>query len=104
MFTPKGLAPTHRLERRNFLAQLSGAGALSLTIAALVLLPALATGQTFVYVADFGISSGISAYRLDTTTGALVQVPGSPFYMPDWTDSLTVDPAGKFVYGGGLIY
>ena len=48
--------------------------------------------------------SGITAYAIDRTTGALKSVPGSPFGAPATPLSVTVDSLGKFLYvaGGSL--
>jgi 6-phosphogluconolactonase len=51
----------------------------------------------FVYVVNTG-SNTISGYSIDTTTGVLTQVPGSPFaadVAPVW---VAVDPTGKFAF------
>ncbi|MCU7845625.1 MAG: lactonase family protein [Candidatus Thiodiazotropha sp. (ex Monitilora ramsayi)] len=53
----------------------------------------------FVYVANVGIASyNISAYSIDSTTGALTEIPGSPFPAGSAPFSITVDPLGQFVY------
>jgi len=51
----------------------------------------------FVYVVN-GIAGCISAFTINTSTGALTAVPGSPFAA--WFDpkSIAVDPTGKFAY------
>ena len=49
----------------------------------------------FVYVAN---NDGISAYRLNPDTGALTEVPGSPFADHGYPQFLTVNPAGTFAY------
>ena len=53
------------------------------------------TGK-FVYVAN--ISGNVSAYTLDSATGALAPIAGSPFPGTLSAFSVTVDPSGKFVY------
>lgn len=50
----------------------------------------------FAYVASQ--NGGISGYAVDPTTGALKQVPGSPFAAATNSTAITVDPAGRFVY------
>jgi 6-phosphogluconolactonase len=40
----------------------------------------------------------VSAYTIDKTTGALTQVPGSPFAAGANTFSVAVDPSSKFAY------
>ncbi|MHB1692146.1 MAG: RCC1 domain-containing protein, partial [Thiomonas sp.] len=49
----------------------------------------------FAYVAN---NDGISAYRLNPDTGALTDVPGSPFADHGYPQFLTVNPAGSFAY------
>jgi hypothetical protein len=51
----------------------------------------------FVYAAGEG-SSNISAFHLNTTTGALTAVPGSPFNGRSNPHALAVDPAGRFLF------
>ena len=51
----------------------------------------------FAYVANSG-SNDISAYTIDSTTGALSLVIGSPFTAGYWPYLVAVDPSGKFVY------
>ena len=56
----------------------------------------------FAYVADAGCNGGaggyVSMYTIDPTTGALAST-GPPVPTNDgFTDSVTVDPSGKFVY------
>src|SRR6266850_201618 len=57
----------------------------------------------FVYVTNAGGNSGasagsISAYSIDSQTGALLPVPGSPFPDPGGPWSIAVDPKGRFAY------
>jgi 6-phosphogluconolactonase (cycloisomerase 2 family) len=57
----------------------------------------------FVYVTNGGGTSGagagsISAYSVDSQTGALLPVPGSPFPDPGGPWSIAVDPKGRFAY------
>ena len=59
------------------------------------------TGK-FAYVADAGCNGGssstVSMYTIDSTTGTLASI-GPPVSSPDvCTDSVTVDPFGKFAY------
>jgi len=49
----------------------------------------------FAYVAN---NDGISAYRIDPDTGALTDVPGSPFADHGYPQFLTTNPAGTFAY------
>jgi 6-phosphogluconolactonase len=62
------------------------------------------TGQ-FAYVVGGGlggdIPGSISAYTIDPETGALTQVPGSPFTLGGQPSSVAADPMGEFVYVAG---
>jgi 6-phosphogluconolactonase (cycloisomerase 2 family) len=51
----------------------------------------------FVFVANYYFRT-IRAYRIDQNTGALSQVPGSPFPGGTNPESVTVDLNGQFVY------
>ena len=71
-----------------------------------------AQSSGFVYVTNAGGSSGagagsISAYSIDSQTGSLLPVPGSPFADPAFPWSIAVDPEGRFAYvanrGGNTI-
>jgi 6-phosphogluconolactonase len=62
------------------------------------------TGR-FVYVAN-SYSGTIAVLTIDSTTGALSQIPGSPFAVGGFIVSDAVDPSGKFLYltnDGGLL-
>src|SRR6266404_1499801 len=50
----------------------------------------------FAYVAN-GSDNTVSAYSIGSS-GALTPVPGSPFAAGNVTDSVAVDPTGKFAY------
>ena len=58
----------------------------------------------FAYVANFCVShtdcsaGNVSAYAIDSSTGALSAVAGSPFAAGAQPVSVTVDPSGRFVY------
>lgn len=57
------------------------------------------TGK-FLYAAN-ATSGNVSAYTIDATTGVLTQINGSPFSLPGVVpvpQSITVDPASKFVF------
>ena len=54
------------------------------------------TGKTFVYVSDFG-TNAISAFQVDTSTGALFTVKGSPFKAGRGPEFLASDN-GKYLY------
>jgi hypothetical protein len=76
-----------------------------LTVAtSLLLLPAASYAQ-FVYVANSGPSDvappppgDVSGYTIDSSTGALTPIPGSPFSAGAAPVSVAVDPSGRFVY------
>src|ERR1700728_4172446 len=51
----------------------------------------------FLYVVNGG-SNNISAYTIDTTSGALTTIAGSPFSAGNNPDSINVDPTGKFAF------
>ncbi|MBI3557110.1 MAG: beta-propeller fold lactonase family protein, partial [Deltaproteobacteria bacterium] len=51
----------------------------------------------FIYVANQG-SNDVSAYTINTSTGALAAVSGSPFTAGTNPFSVAVDPLGKFAY------
>ena len=62
------------------------------------------TGK-FAYVVNrcgnvFCSVGNVSAYTIDSTTGALSPVPGSPFAAGSQPISVAVDPSGKFAYVG----
>jgi len=55
----------------------------------------------FVYVANQGMVGGsgnISAYAMDSSTGALTAVAGSPFTAGSNPQFVAIDPTGKFAY------
>ena len=74
-----------------------GAGALSFSVAV------DPTGK-FVYVANEN-SADVSAYTINSSTGALTEITGSPFASGTYPYSVTVDPTGKFAYvaNGGFM-
>lgn len=51
----------------------------------------------FLYASDLS-GQGISAYEIDSATGALTEVPGSPFGTVTNTQGLAADPSGRFLY------
>jgi 6-phosphogluconolactonase len=51
----------------------------------------------FVYVANSG-SNNVSAYSINTSTGTLSEISGSPFAAGVGPTSMAVDPSGKFAY------
>jgi 6-phosphogluconolactonase (cycloisomerase 2 family) len=58
---------------------------------------ALSPDGRFAYVGNSG-AANVSAYAIDTTTGALTPVPGSPF-AAGWSPfSVAVSPDGQFAY------
>jgi 6-phosphogluconolactonase len=63
----------------------------------------------FAYVANaqvIGQNGNVSAYTIDSSTGALTAIAGSPFVAGQGPQSVAVDPSGKFAYvanfGGGV--
>jgi len=85
----------------SYLGRLWLGAQLFLAVAAAFLVSAPLVAQSsvprFVYVAGEG-SPNISAFRLNTATGALTPVPGSPFNGRSNPHALAVDPAGKFLF------
>src|SRR2546425_661260 len=61
-----------------------------------VLLAAPVRAQ-FAYVANAN-SNNVSGDTIDAATGALTDIPGSPFATTGAPQSLAVDPAGRFAY------
>ncbi len=59
--------------------------------------PPPAAPSTFVYVTNAGANS-VSAYKTDSTSGALTAVSGSPFPAGSQPMSAALDPAGKFLF------
>jgi len=55
----------------------------------------------YAYVVNFG-AGNVSAYSLDTTTGALTPVRGSPYAAGGDPNSAAVDPTGKSLYVANL--
>ena len=51
----------------------------------------------FAYVANL-VGDNVSAYTINSSTGALSAVAGSPFAAGNDPWSVTVDPSGKFAY------
>src|SRR5882762_3870585 len=62
--------------------------------------------KRFLYVSNNG-TNDISVFSIDTTTGALTPVPGSPFATGGsgslFGISLAVTPNGKFLYAGNSV-
>jgi hypothetical protein len=56
-----------------------------------------ANAQSFAYVVNSGDGT-VSAYKINSTTGTLSPVTGSPFPAGSTPDSVAVDPSGKFAY------
>lgn len=53
--------------------------------------------NSFLYVASQAVNT-VSAFKIDTTTGALTPVPGSPFTAGDGAKWVAIAPSGKFAY------
>jgi 6-phosphogluconolactonase len=51
----------------------------------------------FIYAANIS-SNDISAFSIDAATGALTEIPGSPFATGEWPYSVVIDPAGTHLY------
>ena len=49
-------------------------------------------------MANSGASDNVSGYRINSDTGALTAIPGSPFPGGDGPASIIVTPNGKFAY------
>ena len=62
------------------------------------------TTRYFLYVTNTNTSyldagsANLSAYAINTSTGALTEVRGSPFVAGTYPIGIAVDPAGRFVY------
>jgi 6-phosphogluconolactonase (cycloisomerase 2 family) len=52
----------------------------------------------FVYVGSVTDNTDILGYAMDSVTGALTPIPGSPFHGVNAPRGLAVDPTGKFLY------
>jgi 6-phosphogluconolactonase len=59
----------------------------------------------FVFVANYGWpgSGTVSAFTINTASGTLTEVAGSPFTAGNGSNSITVDPTGRFVYVANLL-
>jgi 6-phosphogluconolactonase len=79
---------------RNYLMKRSWFNVCSALAIALASLAAPLHAQ-FAYVTD---GYEVLGYRIDSVTGALTQVVGSPFTAGFYPISVAVDPSGKFVY------
>ena len=79
-----------------------GFGAVGCSLSA----PTTTTKHYFAYVVNGGAHT-VSAYSINSSTGALTQVSGSPFATGTGPQGIAADPAGKFLYvanygaGGG---
>ena len=63
----------------------------------LVSLPTpLLLGQ-FLYVGDY-FPAAVKGYSVNSSTGALMPVPGSPYPMAGIVTAITADPSGRFLY------
>ena len=51
----------------------------------------------FAYVLN-ALSANISAYSINETTGALTEIPGSPFSAGDFPEAIAITPSGRFAY------
>ncbi len=59
----------------------------------------------FVYASNYSAPNpgSVSAYTIDPASGALTPISGSPFAAGSGPSSLSVDPAGRFVYVSNLM-
>lgn len=59
----------------------------------------------FVYVSNYGWpgAGSVSAYTVDGATGALSVIAGAPFAAGNGSDSIAVDPSGRFAYVTNLL-
>lgn len=55
----------------------------------------------FVFVANSG-NDTLSAFELDSSTGALTEIPGSPFGAPGGPHAVALEPSGRFAYVANL--
>jgi 6-phosphogluconolactonase len=58
--------------------------------------------RKFAYVANAG-SNAIRGYEINTSTGLLTEVPGSPVSAGNEPDFVTVDPLNRFVYAVNFV-
>jgi 6-phosphogluconolactonase (cycloisomerase 2 family) len=66
---------------------------------------AIGAGGKFLYVAMSGTANanhGISAFTVDTSSGALTQIAGSPFPTGNDPQGMATDPGGKFLYTANI--
>jgi DNA-binding beta-propeller fold protein YncE len=66
---------------------------------------ALDPAGKYLYVANNSMKtdSAIFGLSIDRTTGALAQVPGSPYYRSETPYFVTVDPSGDLVYAANSL-
>ena len=57
----------------------------------------IAPSGKFLYATNW-ISNGLLGFSIDSTTGALIPITGSPFTAGSGPAAITVAPSGKFVY------
>ena len=62
-----------------------------------VIVPVAKAPDSFAYVVN-AVSNNISAYSIDPVTGALTQLPGSPFAAGTYPISIAVTPSCKYAY------
>src|SRR5215510_11711277 len=88
------------MKQQRFVRRIMGSRVASLGVATalfLVTLPSIVYGQQFVYVAG-PTANAVAALNLNVGTGALTQVPGSPFAAGVAPLAVAVDRAGRYVY------
>jgi 6-phosphogluconolactonase (cycloisomerase 2 family) len=58
---------------------------------------AITPSGAFLYVSDFGENS-VSGFAVNSSSGVLTAVPGSPFAAGSSPTGLAIDPSGKYLY------
>jgi 6-phosphogluconolactonase (cycloisomerase 2 family) len=58
---------------------------------------AVAPNGRFAYIANYG-SEDISAYAIDSATGAFASLPGSPYAVGAYPRAIVIEPSGRFAY------
>ena len=59
-------------------------------------------GSQFAYAAN-ALSNDLSAYAIDSSTGALTAVPGAPFAAGTGPIAVTIDPQNRYVYAANVV-
>lgn len=85
---------------------LSSVNAYSLTANSGPFTPAITPDSKYVYVADSKFGTGlaggnISAFAINSSTGALTALAGSPFAVGETCPYIAIDPSGKYLFAVG---